>query len=396
MEKQPQSDALDRALTDLYRTDTPEGYRAAWRAAVKREEQASMTIPKPKRTFWRIALPVAAALVLVVGAITAGNLIPTVVNDTFMSTREPMPGVQNTYTAKDEAGGSVQAMPVYGAQPELYEADAAAAPQGIQSSGMDSRSADAGTAADSAKQTQTAAKIVRTADLTIATTAFDADSQAVQKLVDSVDGYVASINTSGEASTRMDRVAYYSLRVPSDQLDTFLSGLEGIGRITSRYETATDMTTQYSDTALRLQTQQDKMTRLRELFKQATDVSDLLEIETEIANTQYELDSLQSSLRTIDRDVDRSAISVTLQEQSAQDTAQAVELTLWQRIGGGFEASLRGLSVFFQNLLVFLALILPALIPLALIVWLAVYLWRKKHPKPHTAATDEPAKQDQP
>ena len=42
MEKQSKPDALDRALTDLYRTDIPDGYRAAWRAAVQREEQTAM------------------------------------------------------------------------------------------------------------------------------------------------------------------------------------------------------------------------------------------------------------------------------------------------------------------------------------------------------------------
>ena len=60
---------------------------------------------------------------------------------------------------------------------------------------------------------------------------------------------------------------------------------------------------------MRLKTQQDKMTRLLELIKQATDVSDLLEIESEVADTQYEIDSLQSSLLTIDRDVDKSAVN---------------------------------------------------------------------------------------
>ena len=42
MEKHHVPDALDRALTDLYRTDVPDGYRAAWRAAVAREEASRM------------------------------------------------------------------------------------------------------------------------------------------------------------------------------------------------------------------------------------------------------------------------------------------------------------------------------------------------------------------
>ena len=109
MEKQNRPDALDRALTDLYRTDVPESYRAGWRAAVKREEQIQMKKqPLPKKTLWRVALPIAAALVLVFGAISAGNLIPTVMNDTFYSQPAPQPDAQkgtggNQYAADSGA-----------------------------------------------------------------------------------------------------------------------------------------------------------------------------------------------------------------------------------------------------------------------------------------------------
>ena len=136
------------------------------------------------------------------------------------------------------------------------------------------------------------------------------------------------------------------------------------------------MTTQYADTSMRLTTQQNKMTRLQELLKQATDTSDLLEIETAIADTQYQIDQLESSLRTIDRDVDRSSVSITLQEESAGETAQVTELTLWQRLSSGFTASIKGLGEFLQNLLVFLAMALPVLVPLT-IVGVAFGLWKR-------------------
>jgi len=231
---------------------------------------------------------------------------------------------------------------------------------------------------------------VRTVDLTIATTAFDADSNAITQLALSKGGYIASVSQNGEASDRMDRTAYYSLRIPSDQLDSFLSGLDGIGRITYRNETSTDMTTQYSDTSMRLKTQQDKMARLQELMKQATDVSDLLEIEGEIANTQYEIDTMQSSLLTIDRDVDKSAVSITVQEQSAGDTAKTVELSLWQRLGSGFDASIRALGLLLQNMLVFIVMILPALALIALCALLIVLIVRarRKHRPAHTNEAD--------
>lgn len=375
MEKPNQPDALDRALTHLLQAELPTEYRDGWREAIQREERNPMKAKSNAKPLWRIALATAAALVLVIGALSAGRLFPAVVTDTLY----------------DDAAMSFDNGGEYGGEPLAAASDGNYAPapsltmsaQAPAASGVNRSAADTGTAMESAPEAKTSTssaeggevsgtKIVRTADLTIASTSFDTDVEALTRLTQQLGGYVSSVNVSGEASRRKDRVAYYSLRIPSDRLDEFLTGVEGIGRVTSRYETATDMTTQYSDTQMRLTTQQTKLERLNELLKQATDVSDLLEIENEIANTQYTLDQLESSLRTIDRNVERSDVSVTLQEQSAGDTAQTVELTLWQRIGSGFEASVSGLAAFGQNLLVFLAMLLPALIPLTL---LAAALW---------------------
>jgi hypothetical protein len=391
MEKQTGNDALDCALTDLYRCeDIPEGCRADWRAAVKREERQTMQTHRRPNPFLRVALPIAAALVLVVGAISAGNLIPAVVSNS------PNPIAAAKTQSTDGSND-------YGTYADTYEYDMAAAPAAENESARSAVYASAGSgAADTTTfsgstaddgNTVSGAKIVRTIDLTIASTDYDTDTQALTALTESLGGYVASVSLNGEATERKDRVAYYSLRIPSDQLDNFLSGMDSIGRITGRYETATDMTTQYSDTEMRLTTQQDKMKRLRELIAQAADVTDLLAIESEIANTQYEIDSLESSLLTIDRDVDNSQVTVSIQEQSSGDTAQTVELTLWQRLQSGFQASVEGFGRFLQNLLVFLAMLLPVLAPIAIVIfvlWLAVRARRRARRQAAQNSGNEP------
>ena len=395
MEKQPKPDALDRALTELYRSDIPTAYRASWREAVQREERQTMQKHRQTKTFWHIALPAAAALVLVVGALSAGKLIPTITYETLNGAPAPKAATQSTYGGIS-LGGALENGDVRLAM--APQAEYATASESMQDAGNDMAAGSAamgtGTTADTAAQSEAGTKIVRTADLTLATTRYDTDVAAVQALAEKLGGYVASVSLSGEPSQRMDRTAYLSLRVPSDQLDAFLTGLEGIGRIVSRYETATDMSTQYADTSMRLATQREKMTRLTELLKQAADVSDLLEIESEIADTQYEIDALESSLRTIDRDATKSAVTVSLQEQSAGDTAQAVTLTLWQRVGGGFEASIKWLAAFGQNVLVFLAMLLPVLVPLAALLALAVLArraWRRAHPRADAGDRQAPA-----
>ncbi len=396
MEKQPKPDALDRALTDLYRSDIPTAYRANWRTAVQREERQTMQKHRQTKTFWRIALPAAAALVLVVGALSAGNLIPTITYETLNGAPAPKAASQSAYEGISLDGAPENGDVRLAMAPQAEYAATASEPMQDADNDMAAGSAarGAGTTADTAAQSEAGTKIVRTADLTLATTRYDADVTAVQALAEKLGGYVASVSLSGEPSQRMDRTAYLSLRVPSDQLDAFLTGLEGIGRIVSRYETATDMSTQYADTSMRLATQREKMTRLTELLKQAADVSDLLEIESEIADTQYEIDALESSLRTIDRDATKSAVTVSLQEQSAGDTAQAVTLTLWQRVGGGFEASIKWLAAFGQNVLVFLAMLLPVLVPLAALLALAVLArraWRRAHPRADAGDRQAPA-----
>lgn len=394
MEKQTKPDALDRALTDLCRADVPETFHAAWCEAIRREEKQTIMKNRRNKTLWRVALPMAAALVLVLGAVSVGNLIPKVTYAPLAATE-----AQERYGAQERGDEGIDAalfamepnaapkmaaaplpMPTAsraaGSTGEAYESSIA----GGTGEAYDSSFAD--TAVGGAAEQAEGAKIVRTADLTIASADYDADLAAVRQLAESLGGYMASVSLNGEASARMDRVAYLNMRVPSDRLDTLLDGLSGIGRVVSRYETSTDMSTQYADTATRLATQRAKMNRLTELMAQATDVSDLLEIESQIADTQYQIDSLESSLRTIDRDVDKSEVTVTLREQSAGDVAQATELTLWQRIGSGFDASLRELSAFAQNLLVFLAMALPVLLPLAALVALGLWLrrvWLRRH-----------------
>ena len=392
MEKQNRPDALDRALTDLYRAEIPKDYRAAWRAAVQREEQTAMKKHWNAKTVRRVALSAAAALVLVVGALSAGSLIPTVMTDTLYGA--PSPRAESPQLDLNTAmkGNASPTLSMEAASDNSYAMSAQAPAGGGDMAVAPSRSAgdEASQGTDTGAAQQTGAKIVRTADLTIATTDYDADNDAVKRLTQSLGGYVASVSLYGEPSSRNDRVAYYTLRIPSDKLAAFLEGMGGIGRITARSETATDMTTQYSDTQLRLSTQQAKMERLQALLKQAADVSDLLEIETEIADTQYALDSLESSLRTIDRDVDNSEVTLTLREESSGETAQATELTLWQRLGSGFEASVKGLGAFFQNLLVFLAMLLPALVPLAVVAAVVIVLVRRRR-RNRAIQADQPA-----
>lgn len=366
--------ALEQALCRLYQSEEPPaGFETGWRAAVRREESMMRMAEKStRRPLWRAIVPACAALVLVVGSLWAGTLDLEGSAPSEKSAATGAGYADSASTTSYSASNAMMARSADTAVYDLYVAEESGASTGGTSA------ADAGTEASAGQ------KLVRTASLTLRTTAFEADLESVQALLDSLGGYVENLYQYGDVASGDTRTASLSVRVPSENLDAFLSGVEGVGRVTDRSESVTDMTVQYTDNQARLDTLYAKMERLNQLMAQAQEVSDLIELESAIADTQYEIERYETSQRSIDRRVDMSAVSVTLLEDTPAQSATAEDVGLGERLGAALNASLRWLGGFLRNMLVFVTMILPVAVPVAAIAaaaWLIVRRRRSRSPK---------------
>ena len=366
--------ALEQALCRLYQSEEPPaGFETGWRAAVRREESMMRMAEKStRRPLWRAIVPACAALVLVVGSLWAGTLDLEGAAPSEKSAATGAGYADSASTTSYSAPNAMMARSADTAVYDLYVAEESGASTGGTSA------ADAGTEASAGQ------KLVRTASLTLRTTAFEADLESVQALLESLGGYVENLYQYGDVASGDTRTASLSVRVPSENLDAFLSGVEGVGRVTDRSESVTDMTVQYTDNQARLDTLYAKMERLNQLMAQAQEVSDLIELESAIADTQYEIERYETSQRDIDRRVDMSAVSVTLLEDTPAQSATAEDVGLGERLGAALNASLRWLGGFLRNMLVFVTMILPVAVPVAAIAaaaWLIVRRRRSRSPK---------------
>lgn len=366
--------ALEQALCRLYQSEEPPaGFETGWRAAVRREEsRMRMAEKSTRRPLWRAIVPACAALVLVVGSLWAGTLDLEGAAPSEKSAATGAGYADSASTTSYSAPNAMMARSADTAVYDLYVAEESGASTGGTSA------ADAGTEASAGQ------KLVRTASLTLRTTAFEADLESVQALLESLGGYVENLYQYGDVASGDTRTASLSVRVPSENLDAFLSGVEGVGRVTDRSESVTDMTVQYTDNQARLDTLYAKMERLNQLMAQAQEVSDLIELESAIADTQYEIERYETSQRDIDRRVDMSAVSVTLLEDTPAQSATAEDVGLGERLGAALNASLRWLGGFLRNMLVFVTMILPVAVPVAAIAaaaWLIVRRRRSRSPK---------------
>lgn len=345
----------------------PEGLHAAWMQKVEDDMNNSRMENAREKTRSRRSitrfLSVAAAMVFVVGGtmLTRDDLYAKSAPQTNGSARAAL------FDSAFANGGDYDAAEAYD---EELVTEAETAAYGAVMTGS-SRSAKA-TAADTATADK---KIIRNASLTISTQTFENSLSALETACEEQGGWIESVSESVSSYTGL-RTAYLTLRIPQETLDTYLAGTEALGRITYRSESAQDVTASYQDTQTRLNTQLALMDRLQALITESGDLSDLLALESQIADTQYQIDSLQSALNSTDRQVNYSTVSVTLREEKNADLTDS-SVSFGERLTSAIGVGLDTLVGFLGDALVFLVAAAP-FIAIVAIVFVTVRLIRKR------------------
>lgn len=229
---------------------------------------------------------------------------------------------------------------------------------------------------DAASQ-QSDRKLIRTVNMTVETKEFDAVMGAIERRITELGGYIEdmdSYNGSAYSSYRANRSSTLTVRIPSDQMNVFLSEVSEISNVTRRSENVRDVTLDYVDLASHKKTLQTEHERLLELLEQAENIEDIITIEQRLSNVQYQIESMESQLRTYDNKVDYGTVYLEVDE--VQELTPVEEETLWERISGGFIGDLKRIGDGALEILVWLLIHIPTLALWALIIVLFV-LWVK-------------------
>jgi hypothetical protein len=138
-----------------------------------------------------------------------------------------------------------------------------------------------------------------------------------------ISNAVASANAlaekhSGFIEDRSDgreHSASLTLRVPSRTFTAALDGLECLGDITSRYVRSKDVTEQYVDTEARLKNHAALRDRLRQLLEKATEIKDILAIESELNRVQSDIDAMEARMKSLKGKADYATIDLTFERK---------------------------------------------------------------------------------
>ena len=215
-------------------------------------------------------------------------------------------------------------------------------------------------------------KLIRNVDLSFETTDFDTFVQDIQSKTTALGGYIESSDLSGNAYTDRRRSAYFTLRIPKPQVDSFLSFAEGEANLTRKYEYTQDITLQYYDTESRKKALQSEYDRLLELMAKAESVDAVIAIEQRLSEIRYQLDSFESDLRRYDNQVDYSTVTVDVSETTVLTASE--NSGFWSRVQANLESNLEDLCDVAIGLLIWFLSSFPVLLALAILFFIIYHV----------------------
>ena len=237
-------------------------------------------------------------------------------------------------------------------------------------------------------------KLIRDADLTIETKAFDTLIPSLQDQVAAFGGYLESMSESGNSYRSSNRrYAYLSARVPSDRLDEFLNVVDGLGNVVQKGMSTRDVTSSYVDIESRLAVLQTEKESLQKIMANAATTTEMLETQSRLYDVIEEIEAYEAQKRTYDSLISYSTVSINVQE--VIDLTPAPEETRWEELTRRFTQSLGDLGEAIVDFCIGFIVALPWLLVIGAFlgaIFLAIFLPIRRRNKKRREKAEKEAK----
>ena len=207
-------------------------------------------------------------------------------------------------------------------------------------------------------------KMITTVNMSVETENFTDLVNTVENKVKELNGYMESYETGYQYgycynSDENMQYARLTVRIPADNMDGFITTVEDNANIISRSESTEDVTLSYVDTESRKKALETEYDSLLELLAKAENVDSIIALQTRLSDVRYEIESLESQLRTYDNKVNYSTIYLYIDEVSHITPVITKEKTTWDKIGTGLSENLYAIGQWFVNSFITFIVILP-------------------------------------
>lgn len=222
-----------------------------------------------------------------------------------------------------------------------------------------------------------AEKIIYTYNATVETTKFDETLAALNALMGEYGAFVETSYVSGSRHGYNGlRSANFTIRVPVSYFASLTSKLDTLGNVYDERMTSDNITAQFTDVQSRLDTYRTEESRLLVMLEKTDTVEDMIAIESRLSDVRYQIESLTSTLRNWQNAVDYSTVNLYIQEVEELKDQLPAQRTYWEKMGDGFNATLKGIGNFFRSLFMALVVASPVILLLAVLAVVVVIIVR--------------------
>lgn len=221
-------------------------------------------------------------------------------------------------------------------------------------------------------------KLIKTVDLSVETEEYDALLENLEQQIAGLGGYIEyqnQYNGSYYSGYQDTRNAYMQIRIPVQRMDEFIVSVGEWTNIRDKEERVEDVTLRYVDLESRKRALTTEQDRLLELLEKAESVEDIITIESRLSDVRYELESMESQLRTLTNQIDYSTINLSIQE--VRRLTPTEEKTVWDKMRNGFVKTIYNIGDEIESGFVWFVVNIPYFIIWAAVIAIVVLAVRK-------------------
>ena len=216
-------------------------------------------------------------------------------------------------------------------------------------------------------------KLVYRAFLYLQTENYDESFSALEKLVEELDGYFESQSVSnGNYYSSASKSGYCVVRIPTSNYKAFMNAIGNSWHVADKNENVSDISEQYYETQDRLETLKIKEERLHELLAEANNLTDIITLENQLSDTEYQIENLTNAMRGYDKQVDYSTIEINLDQVTQMGNTVGSE-GFGKRLARAFRNGFRNFGEGIADFVVWMGY---HVIQIAIVIVVIILIWK--------------------
>lgn len=160
-------------------------------------------------------------------------------------------------------------------------------------------------------KTEAKRKVIKNAELYIQTKDYNEFISALSKKIDEFEGYTDSLDENNYSSKSAEIV----VRIPSENLEKFLAGVDIIGTVQSKKISKSDVTDTYTDIESHITALDTEEKALLKILENCKTVSETIEVQSRLSEVRAEAERYKSQKKSYDSLISYSTVTISISEE---------------------------------------------------------------------------------